>query len=384
MRRFLTVLGGLVVGFPIFWMLLTSFKEDADMSSLVWVPQVTETRPVFDPSRPLYRASVGDQTMQVEAVQPAPGGIRVRIVQPISRRGASIVVPASALREIPRDLPLVAVKGAGPVYQAVLLGARNGQSSLLPLSAPGHRVSAPSSEVTQVRRFGFNGHNYTDALDDLPPEAHHGATYLLNSLLLCLLNIAATLASCTMVAYGFARFRFPGRDALFLCMLGTMMLPSAVTLLPTFMIFRSLGWIDTLLPLWAPALTGNAFTIFLLRQFFRTIPTDVEDAAWIDGCGRWCTLTRVIVPQVKPALMVVAIWTFAAAWNNFMGPLIYISSPDHMTVAYAMQLFAGDRSTDPGPVMAFATLTLIPIAVLFVACQRTFMRGLSLQAENKD
>jgi multiple sugar transport system permease protein len=379
MKRVLIVLGGFVLGFPIFWMLLTSFKEDADMSSLVWAPKVTETRPAFDPRRPLYEATVEGQTLKVEPMGTTPDGMRVRIVEPEWRRGQSAVVSRYALHEIPRSLALVQTTLNGRIVNGLLAEDRDSQARIILLSPTGGEIRVPSDSVQPVRHLGLYGGNYKEALDDLPPEAHHGLTYLLNSLLLCALNIAATLASCCLVAYGFARFRFPGRDTLFLILLGTMMLPSAVTLLPTFMIFRSLGWMDTFLPLWAPALTGNAFTIFLLRQFFRTIPTDIEDAAWIDGCGRWRTLVRIILPQMKPALAVVSIWTFVATWNNFMGPLLYVSSPEHMTVSYAMQLFAGDKSTDPGPVMALATLSLIPIAILFIACQRAFMRGLSLR-----
>ena len=192
------------------------------------------------------------------------------------------------------------------------------------------------------------------------------------------MSVVGTLVSCTVVAYGFARLRFPGRDFLFGVLLATMMLPGAVTMLPSFLIFRQLGWVDSLTPIWAPAFFGSAFNIFLLRQFFLTLPQELEDAAKIDGCGYLQTLVRVMAPLIKPALVVVSIWTFIGAWNNFMGPLIYVNSTEKMTIAYAMQLFSGDKVNQPGLLMAFATMALAPVVLLFFFAQRAFVEGIAL------
>ncbi len=171
-------------------------------------------------------------------------------------------------------------------------------------------------------------------------------------------SVLGTLLSCSLVAYGFARLRFPGREFLFKVLLSTMMLPAAVTLLPQFLIFRSIGWVDTLYPLWVPAFFASAFNVFLLREFFKQIPYELEDAAKIDGCSYLRTFWSVLLPQVKPALIVVAIWTFMGAWNNFMGPLIYVNSQEQMPIAYALQLFNNDRGGEPALLMAFSTMAI--------------------------
>ena len=169
-----------------------------------------------------------------------------------------------------------------------------------------------------------------------------------------------------------------GQNLLFVVLLATMMIPGAVTMMPQFLIFRSLGWIDTLRPLWVPAFFGSAFNIFLLRQFFMSVPTELEDAAKIDGCGPFSTYWKVMLPQVKPALAAVAITAVMGAWNNFQGPLIYLSSPDKMTLAYALQLYQQQHGGEPGLLMAASTLVVLPIIVLFFFTQRYFIEGVSL------
>lgn len=212
----------------------------------------------------------------------------------------------------------------------------------------------------------------------LPVETSRGLVFLKNTLIIVILNVIGTLISSSIVAYAFARLRFPGKGALFLVLLSTMMLPAAVTLIPTFLIFRWLGWIDTLKPLWVPAFLGSAFNIFLLRQFFMSIPAELEDAAKIDGCTYLRTFWQVMLPQIKPALAVIAIWTFMAAWNNFMGPLIYINSPENMPISYAVQLFQSDRSGEPGLLMAFATMAMLPVLAVFFVAQKYFIEGVTL------
>ncbi|MEJ5171397.1 MAG: carbohydrate ABC transporter permease, partial [Fimbriimonadales bacterium] len=195
---------------------------------------------------------------------------------------------------------------------------------------------------------------------------------------LVVMGLLGTLLSSALVAYGFARLRWPGKGPLFTVMLSTMMLPGAVTLLPSFLIFRSLGWIDTLYPMWVPAFFASAFNVFLLRQFFLNIPMELEDAAKIDGCSYLRTFWQVMLPQVKPALAVIAIWTFMGAWNNFMGPLIYVSSPENMPIAYAVQLFQSDRGGEPGLIMAFATMAMLPVLLVFFLAQKYFIEGVQL------
>ena len=169
--------------------------------------------------------------------------------------------------------------------------------------------------------------NYPDALKFLPPDSDYGLLNLGNTLVIAVMSVIGTVLSSSLVAYGFARLRWPGRDWLFGVLLATMMLPDAVTMMPRFLIFRELHWIDTLYPLWVPSFFASAFNVFLLRQFFMGIPQELEDAAKIDGCGPLATWWRVMLPLVKPALAAVTIMTFLGAWKDFLGPLIYISSP---------------------------------------------------------
>ena len=220
--------------------------------------------------------------------------------------------------------------------------------------------------------------NYSRALEFLPPETRHGMMYLWNTVYISLMSIIGTVASASLVAYSFARLRWPGRDLVFVVLLATMMLPGAVTMIPVFLIFKYLGWVDTLRPLWVPAFFGGAFNIFLLRQFFMTIPRDLEDAAKIDGCSFFGIYWRIMLPLIKPALAAVVIMTFMGSWNNFMGPLIYISSPEKMPLAYALQLYQSAHSAEYNLLMAAATLMVAPVVLLFFFTQRYFIQGVTL------
>ncbi|RYX85522.1 carbohydrate ABC transporter permease [bacterium] len=233
-------------------------------------------------------------------------------------------------------------------------------------------------QLTKIRAVSPRWKNYSEALTFLPPETNYGLTFLGNTLFLTILTALGTILSSSMVAYAFARLVWPGKNLLFVVLLATMMVPGAVTMMPQFLIFRSLGWIDTLNPLWVPAFFGSAFNIFLLRQFFMSIPTELEDAAKIDGCGPFTTYWRIMLPQVKPALAAVSISAVMGAWNNFQGPLIYLSSPERMTLAYGLQLYQQQHSGDPGLLMAASTMVVLPIIVLFFFTQRYFIEGVSL------
>lgn len=233
--------------------------------------------------------------------------------------------------------------------------------------------------VSKVKEPGAVWENYPNAMAYLPEETKKGLVYLNNTLLVTLFSIVGTLLTASMVAYAFGRLRWPGRDGLFLLLLSTMMLPYAVIMIPQFLIWQRLGFVDTLVPLWAGAfLGGGAFNVFLLRQFFKTIPTELEEAAKIDGCGYWRTFSTVMLPLVRPALATVAIMTFMGSWNNFMGPLIYISSPTKMPLAYALQLFQTVHGGEFGYLMAASTMVMIPVLVVFFFCQRYFIQGITM------
>jgi len=205
-----------------------------------------------------------------------------------------------------------------------------------------------------------------------------------NTLIVAVLSVAGTTASSAVVAYGFARIRFRGRGALFALMLSTMMIPFPVTMVSLFAIFRFLGdhgmgqWLGTFKPLWVPAWFGSAFSIFLLRQFFMTIPEELSEAARIDGCSEVGIFLRIILPLSRPALAVVALFTFMWAWNDFLGPLVYIQDQSQYTLSLGLQTF---QSMHGGAqwhlLMAASVMVVTPVVVLFFLAQRTFIQGIA-------
>lgn len=221
--------------------------------------------------------------------------------------------------------------------------------------------------------------NYMRAANFMPPETYKGLIFVWNTLYLTLMNVLGVVFSSSLVAFSFSRLRWPGRDTLFIIVLATMMLPAAVTMIPVFLIFKNLGWIDSLKPLWVGAfLGGGAFNIFMLRQFFMTIPRDLEEAARIDGASWWGIYWRIMLPLIKPALAAVTIFTFMGAWNDFMGPLIYISSPWKMNIAYALRLFQTVHGGEWALMMAAATMATLPVLAVFFFTQRHFIEGITL------
>lgn len=202
--------------------------------------------------------------------------------------------------------------------------------------------------------------------------------YVLNTAIVTALSVAAQLLSCSLAAYAFARLRWPGRDKLFFLLICTMMLPPQVTMVPLFILARNLGLYDTLHPLWGTSLFGSAFFIFLMRQFLLGAPRDLEDAAKLDGCGFFGLYWRVILPLVKPALAAVAVLQFMGAWNDFLSPLIYISSESKMTLSLGLQLFESTHGAEYGMLMAASTVMTLPVAALFFFAQRYFIQGIAL------
>ena len=202
---------------------------------------------------------------------------------------------------------------------------------------------------------------------------------LFNTIALAAIGTIGTVLSCTLVAYGFARFRFPGRSFLFTLLIATIFLPAAVTLIPTYTVFVKLGWVGTWLPILVPAFFANAYDVFLLRQYIMTIPRDLDEAAAIDGAGPLRTLWSVILPQAWPAIITVAIFTFVYTWNDFFGPLIYLSTrPDLQPISVALARFNGLYSSNPALIQAGTLMTLFLPVVMFIVFQRFFIRGIAL------
>jgi multiple sugar transport system permease protein len=207
---------------------------------------------------------------------------------------------------------------------------------------------------------------------------------LFNTIALAVIGTIGTVLSCTLVAYGFARFRFPGRGFLFTLLIATIFLPAAVTLIPTYTIFVKLGWVGTWLPLLVPTFFANAYDVFLLRQYLMTIPHDLDEAAAIDGAGPFRILVSVVLPQAWPAVITVAIFHFVYTWNDFFGPLIYLSgAADLQPISVALSRFNGLYSSQPGLIQAGTLMTLIIPVLLFIVFQRVFIRGIVITGVEK-
>lgn len=267
---------------------------------------------------------------------------------------------AVPLRDLPRDRVQVAV---------------------LP-DEPGHAIDDGQLGVTRdvaradlepALRVAFAWSNYREALT--PPNFRF-LLYLRNTLAITIIALAGQLLSCTLVAFGFARLRFPGRGFLFIVLLSTMMLPAQVTMVPLFKLFVSLGWYDTFLPLTVPAyFATSAFFVFLLRQYFMGIPIEMDEAARIDGASSWGVFRQVLLPQVKPAVATIAIFSFMGHWNDFLGPLIYLGNPDLRTLALGLYAFQGEHAVDLQLLMAAASVVMLPLLALFAVAQRYFIQG---------
>ncbi len=213
------------------------------------------------------------------------------------------------------------------------------------------------------------------------------ALYVRNSFLVAIPVLVGRLLVSSLVAYGFARFRFRGREALFMLMLGTMMLPQVVTLVPEFLIFKHLGWINTFLPLIVPSFLGigpgGAFTIFVFRQFFMSLPMEFDEAARIDGAGPLRIYWNIILPLSKPAFAAVAIFTFLFTWNDYLGPMIYLNSKETFTIPLGLtnfQYYSAHTAQEPmlNLLMVAALIMTIPVVVIFLLGQKHFVRGMTL------
>ncbi len=229
----------------------------------------------------------------------------------------------------------------------------------------------------------FNFGTFVEALTQ-PNEPY--LRFAANSLLLASINIVGAVLSNSLIAYAFARLEFRGKNVLFAIVLATMLLPAPVLLIPQFLLFFNIGWYGTVdgfpagyLPLTVPAFTGNPFFIFLLRQFFLTIPKELEEAARLDGCSTFGVFWHIMLPLSKPALTTVALFSFIGHWNDFLGPLIYTQSLEKKTLALGLTAFKGLTGTEYNLLMAASVAVLAPVIVIFFVAQRYFVQGIATQ-----
>jgi len=267
-----------------------------------------------------------------------------------------------------------------PLYQVTVEGQSRrmaliknlpgGKGTFVDPVNPDQPVELVIAEQKALQYLELHPENYPEALTSVPFDR-----YLFNTLTVTFVGMAGMLMSCTMVAYGFSRFRAPWLNVLFMVLLSTIMLPSQVRLIPMYVFFQKIGWVDTLWPLIIPQFFANAYDVFFLRQFFLTIPLEMDDAARIDGASPWQVLLHVILPQARPAVVAVGILHFIWAWNDFYEPLIYLHSREKWTVAVGLQTFNALYSVNTHLIMAASTVMVIPCIIIFFFSQQIFMQG---------
>jgi multiple sugar transport system permease protein len=234
----------------------------------------------------------------------------------------------------------------------------------------GDFVTLPGS-LSEIRWNNYPRALARDKMDFKPALA--------NTTVVTVLSVIGQVLSCSLVGFGFARFKFRGRSILFMVMLSTMMLPAQVTMIPVFVLFRSLGMVDSFWPLVVPMWLASPFFVFMFRQFFAQIPEDLVEAARIDGAGNWRIYWQLMMPLCGPVIAIVAIYTFLGAWNDFMNPLIYLNSPENRTLALALNAFRGQYGiSDAHLLMAASVVCMLPCVILFFAAQRYFVQSIAM------
>jgi multiple sugar transport system permease protein len=326
---------GLFFLVPFLWMLITAFKSNQDIFHTPprWLPYDNVLVEVNNQQLPLYNVITPDGTKQLAAV---------KIVEGIG----TFVDPTDPAQTIQYEMQQGDVRIAEPIMH-----------------------------------ISFRWKNFPDAMNRASRPSIDASfwVYFKNSLIIAFFTIIGTLLSNAPVAYAFARLKFPGRDVLFVIVLATMMLPYQVTMIPLYLFFNNfLHWGDTFLPIIVPAFFANAYDVFLLRQFFRTIPEEMCDAARVDGASEWQIFTRLIIPLSVPVLATVTVFTFLWAWNDFTGPLLFLTSPKNFTMALGLQDFQSQRTLVWNQLMAAATVFTVPIVIAFFFAQKTFIQGIKL------
>ena len=312
--------GAVVIMIPLAFMVSTSLKDPAQIRSdaNTLIPRKPETVKTDGESYPLYKVTVNGKTTEMAMIRKAPGGMGY-----------------FANPETPEELYELKLNEQKPIY-----------------------------------RLDIHWENYPEALTAMP-----FGRYLLNTMIVTFVGMFGMLFSCSLVAYGFSRFRGRWLNALFLILLSTIMLPSQVRLIPLYIFFQNLGWVNTLLPLIVPQFFANAYDVFLLRQFFMTIPLEMDESAKIDGANALQILLYIILPQSRPALVSVAIFHFLYAWNDFYEPLIFLHTRENWTLAVGLQTFDAIYTINTHLIMAVSVLMIIPPILLFFFSQKIFTQG---------
>jgi multiple sugar transport system permease protein len=312
--------GSVLILIPFLYMITTSLKDPAQIrsDSASLMPRKPKTVEIHGNPEPLYEVTIDGQVREYALVKKIPNGL------------GQFVDPAQP--DVVHELRI--------------------------------------NEQKQLYRLDIHWENYPEAIGAMPFWR-----YLGNTLIVTFVGMAGMLFSCSLVAYGFSRFRARWLNLLFLLLLSTIMLPTQVRLIPVYILFQRLGWVDTLLPLIVPQFFANAYDVFLLRQFFMTIPLELDDAAKIDGANPLQILLYIILPQARPALVSVGIFHFLYAWNDFYEPLIFLHSRENWTLAVGLQTFDALYTVNTHLIMAVSVLMIVPPILLFFFSQKIFTQG---------
>jgi len=368
----LALLGGVALLFvtPFVWMVATSLKPLEQTMALppTWLPRS-------------YHAPVGNDRLEVtQDFQLRQAGTLCRYTAG-EKAGQQVFIPDAAADD--------GAAGDRQALHRVAAGwwhVTERVAGAEPRRAPRWDI-VPAEEISS--RIHFHWSNYSEALELLGGGTSEAAVaggrprlgfwvFAGNSLVVCLLGVLGTVLSNAVVAYGFARLQWRGRDAFFAVTLATLMVPFPVLMVPLYGVFRQLDWIGTLLPLWVPCFFGSAFNIFLLKQFFQTVPEELSEAARIDGCSEWRIFWRIILPLSKPVLIAAGVFHFLFAWNDFMGPLLYLTRKETFTLALALQSYESQiGGVQWHYLMAASAVTILPVVILFFFAQKHFIQGIA-------
>lgn len=376
----LLISGSVLFAFPLVWLVSTSLKPNEQAAAMppLWIPRA-------------YYAPIDGQRTLVAKDHEIRSPCVIVVLSEGPRRGERILLSRSDYQD-GRARILI----AGHVTLTAAVHCRDVEPGAwyvverraeLAMDTPARWDVVPPEQISE--RIAPAWQNYPEAIryfDGVHAAAGVPTTsrlpvffrYARNTLIVCILGVVGTLCSCSLAAYSLARIPWRGRNVLFAVTLATMMVPFPVLMVPLYGIFKWLGWIGSLKPLWIPAFFGSGFNIFLMRQFFRTIPRELSEAARIDGCSEIGIFFRVILPLCRPVLAVVALFHFLFAWNDFMGPLLYLTRPETFTLALGLQFYQSVQGgTDWSHLMAASTMVVVPIIVLFFFTQKTFIKGIA-------
>jgi len=390
MRRFPTylilVLGSALCLVPFVWTVSTALKTkqqvaQAPMELLPRTPRWTGPDGKLIPVSVLVKIDAPAAVVELEA-RPAPPGARPQPPR-------ILPVPASAIIGEGAAVKVKLPAAPAPANARVIERFSDGVAHVRTWPDGPHAQQekfVPAPQVSYVVDPQFrnfyppNPNNLQDrnnaAWTALPVPFH---VFVLNTYTITIINIIGQTLSCSLVAYGFARFRFHGRRWLFLLLLSTMMLPGQVTMIPVFLIWNKVHLVDTFGPLTIPSFFAqNAFFVFLLRQFFLSIPRELDEAAMLDGCGPFRIWWQILLPLSKPALTTVAVLAFISHWDDFFGPLVYLNSLPNYTVSLALRLFQDQNGSEFHLLMAAALMHIVPVVLLFFLAQRFFVKGIAM------